>query len=252
MIAREPRPLYVASLISLSRRRGAETVPGELSELVRELLPHGFEAVGEALAAGSDPVPACAVIGRAYARDGASLGEAMDGLAATYAHCRSAEPSFAAAEALSLAWSEATLEYLHQLSCEDPLTGLASLAHVRTRLAEIYREADNEGGDVRAEHALVVVDTFSSTDDHFGRALMLARVAEAVRTVFGGGETVGRVGHARVTAVVRRRPDLGATVAVLRSYLTELRLGARDVRVWIEGLPSSGESAVLLLDELAR
>ena len=41
-----------------------------------------------------------------------------------------------------MAWSDATLEYLHDLSCEDPLTGLASLAHVRTRLDEIYREAE--------------------------------------------------------------------------------------------------------------
>ena len=76
------------------------------------------------------------------ARDGAALGEALSGLRTTYELVLGEPPSFEATEALSVAWSEATLEYLHDLSCEDPLTGLASLAHVRTRLDEIYRESE--------------------------------------------------------------------------------------------------------------
>ena len=57
-----------------------------------------------------------------------------------------------------MAWSDATLEYLHDLSCEDPLTGLASLAHVRTRLDEIYREAELTDVGVAGSHALVIVE----------------------------------------------------------------------------------------------
>jgi hypothetical protein len=41
-------------------------------------------------------------------------------------------------------------------------------------------------------------------------------------------------------------------VATLTEYLDDLGLGAEDVRVWIEGLPASAESASRLLDELAR
>lgn len=242
----------MANFSSLTRRRASGPAGRELSELELQLLPHGFEAVGEALAADEDPTAACAVVGRAYAREGSSLGEALEGLRATYASLVGGEPGFAATEALSLAWSEATLEYLHQLSCEDPLTGLASLPHIRCRLAEIYRGSLNDGVDVRSTHALVLVDVLSAESDHFGRALMLARVAEGIRLVFGGGETVGRVGHTRAVAVVRRTPELGATVAVLRSYLADMRLGSRDVRVWIEGLPASEESATYLLDELSR
>ena len=186
------------------------------------------------------------------ARDGASLGEALSDLRFTFTRVLGREPAYSATEALAIAWSEATLEYLHQLSCEDPLTGLASLAHVRTRLDEIYRECENDGVDVRAAHALVVVEARSADHAHFGRALMLARVAEALHTVFPGGETVGRVGADRALAVVRRRPDLGSTVAVLREYLNDLRLDAHEVRVWIEGLPVHADSATRLLDELAR
>ena len=49
------------------------------------------------------------------------------------------EPAFTDACAVALGWSEATLAYLHQLSCADPLTGLASMAHLRGRLTEVYR-----------------------------------------------------------------------------------------------------------------
>jgi GGDEF domain-containing protein len=245
----------MANFTALTRRKSAganEALGRELSDSDRRALPAGFEAVGEALVSGIHPAAASAEVGRAYARDGASLGEALDGLRATYQRVLGREPAFGAAESLSTAWSESTLEYLHQLTCEDPLTGLASLAHVRTRLDEIYRETENDGVNVRTAHALVVVEAHSSSNDHFGRALMLAQVAEAIRSVYPGGETVGRVGSDRAVAVVRRRPDLGTSVAVLREYLVDLRLDASEVRVWIEGLPATPESATRLLDELAR
>lgn len=245
----------MANFTALSRLRsvGAQAAPErELSESDRRALPTGFEAVGEALVSGTDPTAACVEVGRAMARDGASLGEALSDLSTTYARVLGREPAYGATEALSIAWSEATLEYLHQLSCEDPLTGLASLAHVRTRLDEIYRECENDGVDVRAAHALVVVEARSADHTHFGRSLMLARVADALHTVFPGGETVARVGADRAVAVVRRRPDLGSTVAVLREYLDDLRIDAQEVRVWIEGLPGLSTSATRLLDELTR
>jgi GGDEF domain-containing protein len=244
----------MANFTALSRRRsaGASEAPGrELSESDRQALPAGFEAVGEALVSGTDPAAACAEVGRAFARDGASLGEALSGLRATCARVLGREPAFGASEALAIAWSEATLEYLHQLTCEDPLTGLASLAHLRTRLDEIYRETENDGVDVRTAHALVVVEVHGVGQGHFGRALVLAQVADALRTVYPGGETVGRVGSDRAVAVVRRRPDLGNSVAVLREFLDDLELGA-ETRVWIEGLPATADSATRLLDELAR
>jgi hypothetical protein len=244
---------------SFGRRRSAATEPtpgSELPEAMRQQLPLRFEAVGEALASGTDPVPACSVVGRDVARDGAALGEALDGLRATFTLVTGGEPAFPAAEALATAWSEATLEYLHQLSCEDPLTGLASLAHVRTRLAEIYRDGEVSGVPVHASHALVVVQLYSSglsgTEYPFTRAMRLVRVTEAVRTVFAGGVTIGRLGLDRAAAVVPRRPDLGGSVALLRDLLGDLDLGSADVRVWIEGLPVQADSATLLLDDLAR
>jgi hypothetical protein len=42
------------------------------------------------------------------------------------------------------------------------------------------------------------------------------------------------------------------SVSLLREFLSELDLGEVDLRVWIEGLPVSSESASRLLDDLAR
>lgn len=250
----------MALFTSFGRRRagsGGDAPEPELSEDVRHLLPPRFEAVGEALVAAADTRPACAVVGRDVARDGAALGEALDGLRTTFDLVIGVEPDFASVEALTLSWSEATLEFLHELSCEDPLTGLASLAHLRTRLGELYREAEHWRQPVAVRHALVVVELSASdprggAERQFTRALHLVQIAETIRAVFPGGETVARLSTDRAVVVVRRLPHLGAEVATLRELLGELDLDATEVRVWIEGLPRTPDSASLLLDELSR
>lgn len=191
------------------------------------------------------------------ARDGAALGEALDGLRTTFDLVLGMEPDFASVEALSVAWSEATLEFLHDLSCEDALTGMASFAHLRTRVDELYREAEHTGEPMSRSHALVVVemtavDLRRRAEHQFTRALHLVQVAEMMRAVFSGGETIARLSADRAAIVVRRVPQLGASVAMLRELLGDLDLGATDVRLWIEGLPVSADSAPRLLDELSR
>ena len=137
-------------------RRGAHAdaarsseADGPWAEGVGYGVPSRFEAVVEHLGAGRDATRACAEVGRELARDGAALGEALDGLQATYAHVIGGEPDFRATRALCEAWGEETLGYLHQLSCEDPLTGLVSLAHLQARVSEVYRGASR--GDVAGQ-----------------------------------------------------------------------------------------------------
>lgn len=221
----------------------------DLSERVRARLPRRFEAVGESLASGSGSLQAFEVTGRALAQDGASLHEALADLRATTVAVRGREPSYDEVHALSVAWSEATLAYLHQLSCEDPLTGMASLAHVRGRLSELYRA---HGAALQESHALVVADLPDDRpgvgSDPFTRTLRLTRLGEHARTVFPGGETIGRVGASRIVVVVQRDRKLGRRVALLRTLVAR----EQRTRVWIEGLPASDAGASFLLDELAR
>jgi GGDEF domain-containing protein len=220
--------------------------------------------VGEALVSGSDVLPdvldACEVAGEDLARDGASMQEALEGLRDTWQRVSGCDPSFEVVTAFLTAWSETTLGYLHQLSCEDPLTGLASQAHLRSRLAELHRL--DQDGVALAGHALVVCamppgdDPSEESGDHFTRAMRLARVGELARTVFPRDETVARLGTHRVAVLVPRDERLGRRVRVLRTLLDGVGTGhgpgAGPVRVWIEGLPSSDAGVGMLLDELAR
>lgn len=241
-----------SNLLPFARRRSAASA-GATQE--SESVPGGFQAVAEALQSGTSPVEACVVAGRALAWDGVSLGEALAGLRATCAVVGDDPPGLDTVEALSVAWSEATLEFLHDVSCEDPLTGLASLPHLRTRLAEVYREAERTARPVKGSHALFVVDVGGGTGgdaptDTFSRALRLAAVADALRTVFSGEETIARAGAHRVVALVRRTPELGESVVVTRAMLADL--GMAGARTWIEGLPANAELGVRVLSELAR
>lgn len=227
---------------------------GESTESAR-LLPQGFEAVGEALVSGESPVAACAEVGRSLAQDGASLGEALSGLRATYLALGAGSPPFSATEAMSVAWSEVTLEFLHEVTCEDPLTGLSSVPHLRTRLTEVYREADRTGDSVRHTHALVVTELAPPTTPDgvppaFARALRLAGVADVLRSAFSG-DSISRAGKDRVVALVPREGDLGARVALTRDLLADLEPACR-ARIWVEGLPGRDDLALRLLGELCR
>ena len=245
-------------LFATKTRAGHTDGPGagrELSEAVRQELPDRFVAVGEALASGSGSVESCDIAGRSLAQDGASLDEALQALRATALAVTGRDPAFADVQAIANAWSEATLAYLHRLSCEDPLTGLASLAHVRSRLSEIYRCYDYADGTVPHTHALVVLELPEDRpgdrveSDHFSRSLRLARLGETARTVFPGSEIIGRLGNHRVLVLAQRDERLGRRTSLLRTMLLS---APYPTRLWIEGLPATDDSAAILLDELAR
>ena len=218
----------------------------QLTDRLRHALPPRFEAAAESLAdATPNVLEACWLAGRDLAQAGASLGEGLEGLRATTRLVRRRDPTFAECHALSLAWSETTLSYLHGLSCADPLTGLATLAHLRERISELYRDA------AARSHALVVTQAdLGGPDgdlDPISSARRLALLGESVRSVFTRSATVGRVGRVRVVCLVPRDEALASRV----SLLTRMLADAAD-RVWIEGLPHTDESAAHLLDELAR
>lgn len=225
------------------KRDSAAKARVELTPEQRAALPPRFEAVGEALAASKSVTEACWVVGRALAEMGVSLGESLEGLRSTAQLVRRRDPAYAESHALSLAWSETTLEYLHGLSCADPLTGLSTLAHIRDRIAELYRASGND----ERSHALVVTQLAVPGLDRLGVVRRLTVVGETARSVFSGTEAIGQVGPSKVVVLASRDDALARRVALLRRMVTE-----RAERVWIEGLPSSDSSAVSLLDELAR
>jgi hypothetical protein len=243
-------------LFATKASRAAAT-PGksqEMPESLRQSLPARFEAVGEALLAGTDVHAACAVVGRDLARDGIDLSEALHGLRSTFALVVRREPDFDSTEALGVAWSDETLGFLHQVSCENPLTGLATLAHLRARVAEINRAAEEYGEDAVPEHVLVVIDQPTyHRDESLNRALTMARLADRARMVFAGAETIGEATPSRLLVLAERNETLGNRIAVLNDLIAAgTPVGRPTARVWIEGVPTSPAASAAVLDELAR
>lgn len=216
----------------------------DLSSEQRAALPPRFEAVGEALASGSGTVVACEVLGGDLARDGRTLAESLDALADTTRQVLGTEPGFAETRALATAWSDTMLGYLNDLSCDDPLTGLSTRHHLRSRISEVYRAGADEA------HALVVVAAPPWPDDVLTRAMHDAQLGDTVRTVFPGAETIGHVGPGRIVVLADRDDRIGRRIGLLRRMLDGGSLPR--IRVWIEGLPSADEAAGRLLDELTR
>lgn len=222
-------------------------------------VPPGFVPVAEALVHEESPLAACAAVGRELARDGASLEEVMAGLRETWQSVRGEDPDYAAAAEMLRSWSETTLAFVHEISCEDPLTGLASLAHLRSSIGALFRGYGQGEGDPQETHALVVVDlphdrhgSGRSQPDVLTRTLRVARLGEAVRTVFPGSAVISRVSSNRVAVLAPRERRLGVRVRLLRRLLDGMDLDGQSSRVWIEGIPTTDTGAGLLLDELAR
>jgi hypothetical protein len=230
--------------------------PG-LDEQVPGNVPARFEAVAEALVAGRTATDACEVVGRLQGSQGVSLEETLADLRTTYELVLSTEPAFTDACAVALGWSEATLAYLHQLSCADPLTGLASMAHLRGRLTELYRGDARASTPLRDRYALVVVEAspprlFGIADEVFGVDLRMSRIGESARSVFAADETVCRIGPRRIVVLAARDQDLSRRMSVLRSLLEVGERAHGGVRIWSESLPLVPDQASSLLDELSR
>lgn len=224
----------------------------------RTLVPAGFEAVADALEGNGDLCAATQEIGRRTALEGAALDHVLDDLATTYLCTEGGwqEPPYEVVKTLATTWADASLRYLHAISCEDPLTGLASLAHVRTRVSEIYREATRDGVIGPPDFAFLVVELNfkDSVATQLDRILRMVDVGDLLRSVYAGGEAIGQLSASRAVVVVRRDERVGEAVGSLLGLLHDwhYRQDGMPARLWIEGLPAAADSAEALLDELAR
>lgn len=214
------------------------------------------DAVADALA---DPLldarPACEMLGRQRAAAGIYLDEARADVevAGRLAGFRDEEIT-GLVDALTVGWVDRMLDTYFTSACVDPLTGLASLPYLLTRLAEVYADARVRGVSAPHEYALVVVQT-SGGRDPLESNLELTAVQSALRTAFAGGETLARVDASCAVALVRRGELwLGESLATLHK---EIRIAERErrvsrPRVWLERLPGNPDDLPALVRQLAH
>jgi len=152
--------------------------------------------------------------------------------------------------AVSLAWTDVACGDLAETAAVDPLSGLASVRYLRTRLAEVYRAARAHGRDAGADRALVVL-TLDVRD--WRRVAPLTIAGEAAGVVFDAGESIAVVGRGTVV-VLAPREGLTDRVGVLHR-LVERRLAAAEglvgtPSVRVEPLPATHDEACALLGRL--
>ena len=209
-------------------------------------------APGEAAlaAAGASALTAaCAGLGRSRAQAGVGIAETIDDLVALFAVLEGGErePPLRLVGAIAEGWAEESLTEFGQGGCEDPVSGLATVPYLRTRLAEVYREAA-QGGDSPAEtHRLLVVG-LPRRADPWRRLVLPILVGHDLRAVFPGGETLSLARPGPAIALVPARHDLPLQYARLRrniqaTFGTEIRMTP---------LPGRLTEALRLVDELAR
>jgi hypothetical protein len=202
---------------------------------------------------------ACAGLGRSRARAGVGIAETIDDLAALFAVLQGGEgsrpgagapggdPPLRLVGAIAEGWAEESVSQFAHGGCEDPLSGLATLSYLRTRLAEVYREAEQGGISPAKTHRLLVVG-LPRRPDPWRRLALPILVGRDLRAAFPGGETLSLAKPGPAIALVQARGDLPLRYARLRRNIQ----AAFGTQIRMTPLPGQLTEALRLVDELAR
>jgi hypothetical protein len=205
------------------------------------------DTVAIAACRGAGLPAACAALGRERARGGIGIGEAVTDLGALCYVLDGSDPPLDLIRPLAEGWAEAGLARMSDATCEDPLTGLATLAFLRTRLGEIYREARHIGSCVADTHRILVTELANRLDP-WDRLSAIILISNDLRAAFPGEETLSLAGSSRAIALVRAVPELAFRATGLRRSLSE----AHGARLRLLKPPAQYGEALRLLDGLAR
>jgi hypothetical protein len=202
-------------------------------------------------------------LGRARAAAGCGLDETLGDLAALHAVLQEPEDGFITPDVdatpsrvlrvTALAWAEVALDQLANTEVTDPLTGLPTAAYLRTRLAEVYRASERARRPVTEDNVLLVVSMDLSELTGWPRLTVMILAADALRSVFDGGETIACVGPSTLAVLTARDEDLSSRAVALRREINSQLLADKQLHgVGVPGikvvrlLPTFAESCALL------
>lgn len=234
-----------------------------------------IDVVCRAVLDGDELGPALSKLGRARAEAGAGLGETLCDLAALHAVLTvpgvnvpgradgivSPDPDATPARLIrmtALAWADVVLDQLAHTEVSDGLTGLSSPAYLRARLREVYREAAAQGVPAADKYVLVLLAPDVSRTSGWSRLAAMVLLADSLRAVYDGGQTLAAIGPATLGVLAERDGRCAARLAELRwSAAARLSVDPQLAAigpppVWLEHLPPTHEAACRLIAELAR
>jgi hypothetical protein len=218
----------------------------------------------------TDLTGALASLGRARAEAGAGLDETLTDLAALHAVLTSpdiengliaTDPGAAPTtlvRAAALAWADASCGELRNAEATENLTNLTTHAYLRTRLGEVYRQAVRNGVPVSQSHSLLAVTLDLSAVVGWSRLMAMVLVADVLRDVYDGGESIALLGPS-VAVVLGDRESAFGDRALSASWLITERLAVDEQlssgrRPWlrVESLPDNLDEARDLLMRVSR
>ena len=213
-----------------------------------------IDAVCDAVAAGSDVWGAAERLGRCRASAGIALAEALvdvDALASIVP----GRYTDTLRRAVSLGWADRITAPPSAVA--DPMTGLVTFDYLQIRLGEVYRAAEVRGEQVSSSCALVVVRLDLAGHVGWQRTLPMILVADGLRRVFDGGQSLVLMGEAVAVALCERDPVLARRARLLQSMVTDAierdpQIIVPGPSVWIENLPSTYSAALDLMTEIGR
>jgi hypothetical protein len=214
-------------------------------------------------------------LGRARAEAGAGLEETLTDLAALHAVLTApddspddradglvaTDPDAAPTKLVrtaALAWADASCGELRNAEATESLTNLTTHSYLRTRLSEVYRQASREGLRVPETHSLLAVTLDLSAVVGWSRLMAMVLVADVLREVFDGGESIALLGPS-VAVVLAPRDTAFGDRALTAGWLVTERLSAdpqlaASRRPWlrVEKLPETFAEARELLRRIGR
>lgn len=228
------------------------------------------DAVCSSLIQQVDVSTALADLARARAQSGAGLEETLVDLAALHAVVTApgssdgliaADPDATPSCLLrvaALAWADESFGELTSARTTHALTGLATHAYLRTRLAEVYRQALRSGKRVHDTHVLLVVTLSLADVVGWDRMMAMVMVADVLREVFNGGESSAVLGPSVAVVLAERESSFGQRALSAgwlindRLHGDELLARAERPTLRVVGLPDTEEMARNLLRHLGR
>ncbi|PSK96316.1 hypothetical protein CLV63_112201 [Murinocardiopsis flavida] len=199
------------------------------------------DAVCAAAAAGADMTSDCARFGRARARSGRTIGTALDDFAALCQVLDWDEPPFPLVKALAEGWVDGGRS---TEDCQDPLTGLATTAYLRTRLSELYRGA---AVSPALTHRMVIVSLDGSADP-WRRTAQLIVMGHELRRYFSHGESLALLSRSRMCALAPVDTGLPDRVASIRRDFGR----EHQAEVWSVPLPATYEHAWEFVSDVGK
>lgn len=231
-------------------------------------VPEVDRVCSSVLRSGPDLIEALLRLGKARAQSGAGLDETIKDLAALHAVLSGARDGLLTADpdelptrllrTVALGWAEVTAGDNACRGAIEPLTGLATAEYLRTRLAEVYRRGKRVGRNPADDHVLLAVVLDLASVNGFTRLMSMVVVADALRAVFDGGESVAMLGHSVAAVLTERDEGLPDRASRARFLLAE-RLGmdpeltaTTRPRVRTYRLPPTLSSGIELVNQLAK